>query len=106
MKAGEITSISLKADTEIPTLYANTSSLSARYIEATDIENIANLAPQSYPEGLPADVRKWSQKLVNCRAGGNYYSCLVVKDSTDTPLAAIGFGQMPILNYDPKHGYS
>lgn len=95
--------INLDREAAIPTIHVQTSSLSARYIEPADSEDINNIASQSYPEGLPADSVEWAKNLVKRRMGGNFYGGLMVNTLENDPVAVIGFGRMPVLNYDAKH---
>lgn len=96
------TSITLDRDAEIPTIRVQTATFSARYIEPTDIGSIVDLTSRSYPEGLPSDPSKWASNLIDRRNSGNYYGCFIVETSEEQPLAAVGFGRMPVLNYEPK----
>lgn len=96
------TEITLDREAEIPTIRVQTPTLTARYIELKDIEDITKIAKKSYSEGLPSDPSKWASNLIDRRNGGNYYGCLMIETLENQPLAAIGFGRMPVLNYDPK----
>lgn len=96
------TKITIDEKAKIPTIHAKTDTLSARYIEEGDIQDISTIAFASYPEGLPADVKKWASNLVDRRNGGNWYSCLVVNNLKNQPLAAIGYGRMPTSGYEPN----
>lgn len=101
INAASIT-LDLDSDKDISTIYVTTSTHTARFIEASDIDDIGRLCAASNPQGLPEDSAKWAENLIVRRNGGNYYSCLIVKDTADQTVAALGLGRMPSLGYEPK----
>lgn len=88
---------------EIPTIKVGRGTHTARFIELSDIEEIGSISKEACPEGLPQDVAKWAENLINRRNGGNWYSCLTIKEKEEGKIVAfLGLGRMPALNYDPK----
>lgn len=85
-----------------PTLDVKTPSLSARFIEPTDSEDISHLHSLSYPVGLPENPISWAGNHMTRRNGGNYYNCLMIMNKSDESVAALGYGRMPVLNYEPR----
>lgn len=86
----------------VPTINVKGPTLTAQYLKEEDIDTIETLVEASYSEGLPNDPKEWARNLVKRRKAGNYFCCLIFKDENFTPIAAIGFGRMPALNYDSK----
>lgn len=55
-----------------------------------------------FKKGFPDNPVSWSENHINRQKGGNSFSALILENSEGQPVGVLGFGRMPVLNYNPN----